>query len=416
MKGGRGEGMRICLLSYRGNPYCGGQGIYVYYLARALRNLGHEVSVISGPPHPECAEGVEAYQLNSLNLYETHKSFLADLSQVHSPIDLFEFVEVCLGTFPEPLTFSLRAYGKIRQLIATRKFDIIHDNQGLGYGMLFMKRLKIPVVATIHHPIPIDRDLQIAEAETLRRKLRLKMWYSFCAMQKIVSRRMDRVITVSQSSADAIERTLKVPRDRLRIAYNGIDIDFFKRDGNVAKMPNSLILVNSGEQSIKGVPYLLKALYLLKGRTEVKLTIVGSSNPDGQYPRLVREYGLEDTVTFTGRVTMEGLVRQYLSSEICVIPSLYEGFGFPAAEAMSCHLPVISTTAGALPEVVGRDGETGIIVPPAAPEALATAIESLLGDENLRRKMGEAARKRVEKEFTWEQAAKKTLEVYEEVL
>ena len=408
--------MKICLLSYRGNPYCGGQGIYVYFLARELRNLGHEVHVMSGPPYPEVAERVELHQLESLNLYESGDPILKNFSRVHNPIDFYEFMGVCLGTFPEPFTFSLRAYRKIRELLTYHKFDIIHDNQGLGYGLLLMKRLKVPVVATIHHPIPIDRDSELAQARNLLEKFKTKRWYSFCAMQGRVSRRMERVITVSQSSADAIERSYKVRRSRLRVVHNGIDIDLFKKDGSVPKELNSLILVNSGEQSIKGVPYLLKALHLLRNGVEVKLTIVGSPVPDGQYPKLVKEYGLEDIVTFTGRVTREELVKHYLASEICVVPSLYEGFGFPAAEAMSCQLPVITTKAGALPEVVGQDGDAAIIVPPADPEALAVAIKRLLGEESLRRKMGEAGRKRVERNFTWEQAAKRTLEVYEEVL
>ena len=408
--------MRICLLCYRGNPYCGGQGIYIYYLARELYNQGHEVHVISGPPYPEVAEGVTLHPLESLNLYETGDSLIKSLSRVKNPIDFYEFAAVCLGTFPEPLAFSLRAYRRIREIIKDYRFDIIHDNQCLGYGLLLMKHLKIPVVATIHHPIPIDRDLEISQAETLWEKFRLKRWYAFCFMQGIVSRRMERVITVSQSSVDAIERSLKVPRDRLRMVYNGIDCNLFKNDDSVVKEPHSLILVNSSEQSVKGVPYLLKAMQLLKNGTDVRLKVVGTPSPDGQNLKLVKEYGLQDIVTFTGRVTMEELVRHYVSSEICVVPSIYEGFGLPAAEAMSCQLPVVTTSGGALPEVVGRDGETSIIVPPADPGAIASAVERLLEDQNLRRQMGEAGRKRIEQNFSWEQAARKILEVYQEVL
>ena len=286
--------MKVCLLTYRGNPYCGGQGIYIYYLARALQNLGHEVQVMSGPPHPVVTEGVKLHQLSSLNLYESNDSLPANFPRVRNPLDFYEFMATCLGIFPEPLTFSLRAYRKIRELSPYHKFDIIHDNQGLGYGLLLMKRLKVPVVATIHHPIPIDRDMELAEARTLREKFQLKRWYSFCAMQQRVAGRMDRVITVSQTSADAIERSLKVHRSKLRVVYNGIDINFFKKDDSVPKEPNSLVLVNSGEQSIKGVPYLLKALHLLKDEIKFKLTVVGSPIPDGQYLRLVKEYGLED--------------------------------------------------------------------------------------------------------------------------
>lgn len=408
--------MKICLLSYRGNPYCGGQGIYIYYLARALRDLGHEIQVMSGPPHPVVAEGVKPHQLESLNLYESEDSLVRNLSRVRNPIDFYEFMAVCAGTFPEPLTFSLRAYRKIRELLPYHRFDIIHDNQCLGYGLLLMQRLKVPVVATIHHPIPIDRELELAQAGTLREKFKMRRWYSFCGMQSRVARRMDKVITVSESSAGAIEYSHKVPRDKIRVVYNGIDIDLFKRNDGVTKEPNSLILVNSGEQSTKGVPYLLKALHLLRDGIEVRLTVVGSLTPGGQCMKLIKEYGLGDIVSFTGRVTMDELVEHYLASEICVVPSLYEGFGFPAAEAMSCQLPVITTSGGALPEVVGRDGDTGIMVPTADADALAAAVKSLLADEALRRKMGEAGRKRVESNFTWEQAAKETVEAYEEVL
>lgn len=408
--------MKICLLSYRGNPYCGGQGIYIYYLARALRDLGHEIQVMSGPPHPVVAEGVKPHQLESLNLYESEDSLVRNLSRVRNPIDFYEFMAVCAGTFPEPLTFSLRAYRKIRELLPYHRFDIIHDNQCLGYGLLLMQRLNVPVVATIHHPIPIDRELELAQAGTLREKFKMRRWYSFCGMQSRVARRMDKVITVSESSAGAIEYSHKVPRDKIRVVYNGIDIDLFKRNDGVTKEPNSLILVNSGEQSTKGVPYLLKALHLLRDGIEVRLTVVGSLTPGGQCMKLIKEYGLGDIVSFTGRVTMDELVEHYLASEICVVPSLYEGFGFPAAEAMSCQLPVITTSGGALPEVVGRDGDTGIMVPTADADALAAAVKSLLADEALRRKMGEAGRKRVESNFTWEQAAKETVEAYEEVL
>lgn len=408
--------MKICLLSYRGNPHCGGQGIYIYYLAQALQNLGHEVQVMSGPPYPDIPDGVTLHRLESLNLYESKGSLLPTIFRLHNPINFYEFMAVCAGTFPEPLTFSLRAYRRIRQLLSSQKFDVIHDNQCLGYGLLLMKHLNVPVVTTIHHPIPIDRDLAVAQARNLWEKVRLQVWYSFCTMQRRVARRIDRVITVSQSSAEAIERTLNVPGDRLRLVYNGVDIDLFKQDDSVPKQPHSLLLVNSGEQSIKGVSYLLKALHLLRNGVNVKLTVIGSPAPNGQNLQFIKKYGLEDLVTFTGRVTMAELIQRYSAAEICVVPSLYEGFGLPAAEAMACRLPVITTTGGALPEVVGRDGETGILVPPADSAALATAIKRLLDDEHLRLKMGEAGRKRIERNFTWEQAAKKTIEVYQEVM
>ena len=408
--------MKICLLSYRGNPYCGGQGIYIYYLSRALRDLGHEVEVMSGQPYPKVADGIKLHRLASLNLYETEDSVWTILSRLNDLINVYEVMSVCTGTFPEPLTFSLRAYRRIKELLPETRFDIVHDNQCLGYGLLLLRRPGIPVVATIHHPIPIDRQIAIAQARRLWRKLLVRRWYAFCGMQGRVARRLERVITVSQSSAESIKQAHGVSSNQIRVIHNGIDTDLFRRTNRVPKEPNSLVLVNSGEQSVKGVAYLFQALRLLRNGTDIKLTVVGSPVPDGQYLKLIREYGIEDMVTFTGRVSAEELVRRYSAAEMCVVPSLYEGFGLPAAEAMACELPVVCTTGGALPEVMGRDGEAGLLVPPAQPEALASAIRKLLADASLRRRMGEAGRRRVEEQFTWRRAAQKTVEVYQEVM
>lgn len=407
--------MKICLLSYRGNPYCGGQGIYIHYLSRALRDLGHEVNVMAGPPYPDLADGVKLHCLESLNLYETRYSLPSFLSRLNDPINVCEVMQACTGTFAEPLSFSLRAYRRIRELLPDTSFDVIHDNQCLGYGLLLMKRLGIPVVATIHHPIPIDRQMALAQATALRRKFLLRRWYAFCGMQGRVARRLPRVITVSESSGEAIEQAHGVGKTQLRIVPNGVDADVFKRE-DVPRQANTLVLVNSGEQSVKGVPYLFQALRLLKDGRGIKLIVVGSALPNGQYRRLIRQYGIEDMVTFTGRVTREELVRQYSVAEMCVVPSLYEGFGLPAAEAMSCELPVISTTGGALPEVLGENGETGVLVPPADPQALAAAVLRLLDDAALRRRMGEAGRRRIESEFSWRRAAQKTVDVYGELM
>jgi glycosyltransferase involved in cell wall biosynthesis len=236
-------------------------------------------------------------------------------------------------------------------------------------------------------------------------------------MQRIVAQRLDRVINVSQASAQETQCVFKIPQSKLRVVYNGIDTQTFRKQDGVLKEPNSLIMVGNTEDRKKGILYLLQAMQILKDGVKIKLTIVDRKPPDTLYaPQLVREFGLEDRVTFSGRLDVAELVRCYSAAEIAITPSLYEGFGFPPAEAMSCGLPVITTRGGALPEVVGEDGEAGILVPPADPRSLAAAIKQLLANEPLRRKMGEAGRKRIERLFTWEEAAKKTVEVYQEVL
>ena len=407
--------MKICLLSYRGHPYGGGQGIYIHHLSKALCGLGHEVQLLSGPPHPNVIEAIKVHKLESLDLYSLNGRLPEKPLRMLTPLNFCEVVSTLLGVFPEPLTFSMRAYGKLRSILRRERFDIIHDNQCLGYGLLLMRHFEIPIVCTIHHPVSVDRDIDVRNAKGWWQKFKMIRWYSFLPMQRFVSRRMDRIVAVSHNSADDTARMFKIPRDKFRVVHNGVDINLFDKDESVGKEPNSLIVVG-GHSPIKGLTHLLGAIRLLRNERDLKLTVVGGS-PDGKYSLgLVREYGLEDVVTFTGRISHEELVRCYLASEVAVVPSLYEGFGFPAAEAMSCGVPVVSTTAGALPEVVGPDGEAGLLVPPGDADALAKAISRLLADDFLRRKMGEAARRRVESHFTWEEAAKKTVAVYEELI
>ncbi len=409
--------MRICLLTYRGNMYCGGQGVYVYYLAKALHELGHEVHVIAGPPYPTPPEGVTLHKLEALNLYETNSfSLLSSPLRMFTPINLYEAAAVHIGMFPDIFTFSMRAYLKLRDLMSRQRFDIIHDNQTLGYGLLLAKSLGVPIVATIHHPISIDMAASLTEVRSWLTRFRRTIFYSFLIMQGVVSRRMDRVVTVSKTSAADAIRAFKLPQHRVRIVHNGIDTGIFRRLDHVEKEPNSLVIVGKTEDKKKGVPFLLKAVQLLKDDVDVKVKVVGIQGPDDGYrTKLVQKLGIADRVTFTGHVGADELVRLYSSAEIAVTASLYEGFGLPAAEAMACGTPVVATRAGALPEIVGEHG-TGVLVPPADPPALAAAIKRLLADKQLRQRMGDAARKRIEDSFSWDVAARKTLEVYQEVL
>jgi glycosyltransferase involved in cell wall biosynthesis len=415
--------MRICLLTYRGNPYSGGQGIYIYYLSRELRRMGHEVDVIASAPLPEVNEGVVLHQLRSSSIYHPGSTFRKNLPKVRNPIDLYELCASRLGVFAEPLAFSFRAYARLKELCKQRRFDIIHDNQGLGYGLLLMKRLKIPVIATIHHPLPIDSQADLEQANGFRQRWRIKRFYSFIRMQALVARRLDRVITVSQSSAKDTNLFFRVPADRLRVVYNGIDTDIYRVDEETSRARDGLIMVANTDDRKKGVLYLLQALQLLR-KDGIKLTIVDDAERHSSYIedvgplpsygfKLVRKLNLDGMVHFTGRLTRDELVKRYSAAKIAVVPSLYEGFGLPAAEAMACGVPVIATTGGALPEVVG---DAGILVPPKNADALAAAIKQLLADKQAQQRMSEAGRKRVREKFSWEQAARKTLEVYQEAL
>ena len=423
--------MKICLLCYRGNKYCGGQGVYLYYLSRELHRLGHEVDVIVGPPYPDIAEGVRVHKLEGLNLYDRKHEGNGLLPQenpfgIFAPFNLYDLAGTKLGMFPEMVTFSIKAYLKVREVLPAHRFDIIHDNQCLAYGLLLMKTLKVPLVATIHHPLPIDAKAELAQEPSVLERIKRVLFYP-PVMQGIVARRLDGVITDSESSTREVSKIFGVPESKMRAVYPGIDTSLFRRvdgcGGEFEKMDGSgrqqgrLIMVGRTSDRRKGILYLLQALRLLmRDNIALKLTIVDKVNHnDGFALDLIREYELEDMVAFTGRVTTEELVREYSAAQIAITPAVYEGFGFPAAEAMACEVPVIATRAGALPEVV-EDGKSGILVPPQDPYALAKAIKRLLEDEPLRRRMGGEGKSRVAQCFSWEQTARQILDVYEAVL
>jgi len=207
------------------------------------------------------------------------------------------------------------------------------------------------------------------------------------------------------------------------VVYNGIDTGIYNGNEEASQSRDGLIMVANTDDRKKGVLYLLQALQLLKD-DGVKLTIVDDAARHSSYiedvgplpsygSKLVRKLNLDGMVRFTGRLTREELARHYAAARIAVVPSLYEGFGLPAAEAMACGTPVIATTGGALPEVVG---DAGMLVPPANAGALAAAIGQLLNDKEAQQRMGEAGKKRVKEQFNWEQAARETLEVYQEAM
>ncbi len=407
--------MKIGLLSYRGNPYCGGQGIYLTYLANELINLGHEVHVIVGPPWPLFLKGATVHHVENFNFFGKKSDFLppGNPFKIFSPLHFYEFGASRLGIFPEIKAFSFRAFLKLLNLSRTHRFDILHDNQCLGYGMLLWKLLGIPVVSTLHHPLSIDRATWFEQPSTMKQKVKRVLYYPLL-MQKIVSNRLDRIITVSHDSAREIHRAFGIPPAKIRVVYNGLDSREFAPIPGLAKKPNSLIFVGNSEDRKKGLLYLLQALAYLP--ENVSLTVVDGGAPQRSFgPMLAEKFKVGHRVFFTGKIGPGELVRLYGSTEIAVVPSLYEGFGFPAAEAMACELPVVSSTAGALPEVVGNDG-AGILVPARDAPALAKAIGRLLKNPELRRQMGRAGRFRVVNLFSWENAARQMVEVYREAI
>jgi glycosyltransferase involved in cell wall biosynthesis len=279
--------------------------------------------------------------------------------------------------------------------------------------MLLWKYLGAPVVSTLHHPLSIDRATWFEQPSNLKQKVYRVLYYPLI-MQRIVSNRLDRIITVSHDSAREITNAFRVPPEKIRVVYNGLDSQEFAPIPGMPKKPNSLIFVGNSEDRKKGLLYLLQALTYLP--EDITLTVVDGGAPRRSYASMLTEkFRMGHRVHFTGKINPDDLIRYYCRAEIAVVPSLYEGFGFPAAEAMACELPVISSTAGALPEVVGNDG-AALLVPPRDARAIADAVFKLIKNPDLRRRMGQAARKRILELFTWENAARRMVEVYREVI
>jgi glycosyltransferase involved in cell wall biosynthesis len=408
--------MKICLLSYRGNPYCGGQGIYVMYIARELVRLGHEVHVVTGPPYPFEEKGIVIHRISNHNYFNKGRDFIKPHKPFATlmPLNLYEFIAAKFGIFPEIETFSIRAFLKLKELLKTHRFDIIHDNQCLGYGFLLIQQLGVPFVSTIHHPLSIDRTTWFEYPSTFNLKMKRILYYPLM-MQKFVSNKMYRIITVSHNAAVEIQKAFGVSLDNIRVIYNGMDSNIFYPVKEAKKKKNSIIIVGNVEDRKKGIIFLLKAMSL--ARHKVMLTIVDGGAPNrSSVPLLIDKLGLNGRVTFTGKIPISRLIQLYSQTEIAVLPSLYEGFGFPAAEAMACELPVITTTAGALPEVVGAHMKTGYLVPPRDAAAIAEGIDFLLDHPEVRQTMGKAARQRVLEIFTWENAVRELVTMYEEAI
>nr|WP_202451821.1 glycosyltransferase family 4 protein [Streptomyces sp. SID4948] len=408
--------MRVALLSYKGNPYCGGQGVYVRHLSRELAALGHRVEVIGAQPYPvldAVGAGVTLTELPSLDLYRQPDPFRTPgRGEYRDWIDALEVATMWTGGFPEPLTFSLRA----RRHLAARRgdFDVVHDNQTLGYGLL---GLGLPLVTTIHHPITVDRRLELAAAPHWKRRLSVRRWYGFTRMQKRVARRLPSVLTVSGSSKDEIAEDLGVRPDRIHAVHIGADTRLFSPDPAVAEVPGRIVTTSSADVPLKGLVFLVEALAKLRAsRPDAHLVVVGKRPDKGPVADAIAARGLAGAVEFVKGISDAELVDLIRGAEVACVPSLYEGFSLPAAEAMATGTPLVATTGGAIPEVAGPDGETCLAVPPGDPGALAAALDRLLGDRELRRRLGAAGRARVLARFTWTRAAQSTAELYREAI
>jgi len=405
--------LSIAYLTYRGKPHVGGQGVYTRHLTKALVDLGHTVTVFGGQPYPVLDERIELHKLPSLDLWNDHfPGRFPGYWELKNKADWAEAFSHLRGTFGEPLAFSMRALEVLKK--RQGDFDLVHDNQCLGYSILGIEKL-IPTIVTLHHPITRDRALEMAHTATWRKRYSIGRWYNFVKMQGRVASRMPRIVVVSENSIKDIHADMGVSLDRMRLVPVGVDPELFKPMPQVARKPGRLITTASADVALKGLSYLLEAVAKLRAERDVTLTIIGKPR-EGASNDLIDQLGLRPHIEFVSGVTDERIVELYAEAELAVVPSLYEGFSLPAIEAMSTGICLVATDGGALPEVTGIDGDTVLQCKAGDVDALVTVIRLGLDDPQLRARVGDAGRRRVVERWSWKHCAQLTVEQYRDVL
>ena len=404
--------MRIGLLSYRSNPFSGGQGIYIKHLSKALSKLGHDVWVLSGPPYPELDESIGLIKIPSLNLFEIDNRLQAfKLRYLLSPLDLYEWLSVMTGGFPEPYTYGKRVLKYLQSL--NEDFDILLDNQSLSDSLLEIQKL-YPLAVTIHHPITKDHRLEMENANSWKERLSSLRWHNFLPMQKRVAPNLNRIICVSGPSKNDIIDEFLVHPEKIEIILNGIDVEKFVPNDNVTQLNYKLITTASADIPLKGLKYLIKALpKILEVFPSASLDVIGKSPTDSDVRKLIQDLNLEDKITFYSGVSEDEIIHLYHESSVAVIPSLYEGFGFGAGEAMACGVPLVSTHSGGLKDVVG---DCALKIQPKSSEQIEKAVMDLFQNPEQRKELAKKGRERMVELFDWKIAAKSYVAVFQEVI
>ena len=403
--------LKICLLGYRSHPFGGGQGVYINYLSKALVETGHTVDVISGQPYPLLDPRVRLIKMPSMDLFANGLASLR-LHHIRSLSNIIEWISKLTGGFAEPYTFGRRVVKYLKK--NGEEYDLIHDNQSLSYGMLTIQRMGLPLVTTLHHPITSDLRIAMRAANSCWHRLLICRWHSFLVMQKQVVGRLKHIVTVSECSRQDIAKDFGIHPEGINLVYNGIDTVLFAPDLDIERKPFRLMATASADQPLKGLRYLLEAFALLLPHyPQLELLLVSKPKPGGGTERLIDKLDIRDRIIFVHGISTEEMVHYYAEASIAVVPSVYEGFGMPAGEAMACAVPIVSTDGGALPEVVG---EAGMVVPARNSQAIADAIATLLDSPELREELAVKGRQRILEKFCWQVAAREMTGYYNQVL
>ena len=402
--------LNIAILSYRSARFGGGQGVYVRDISYALNLIGHKVDVISGPPYPDLHKEVNLIKLPGLNLFETfsfNDRFKKFLNKKNKNIyDYYEFFSVLFGGFPEPRTFGIRAK---KYLEINKEYDLIIDNQSISYDILNIQK-NFPFIEIIHHPITIDYKHELESSQKIKYRISRYRWYSFLKMQKKVAPKIKRIVTPSQSSKNGIINEFKCNEDNISVINNGLDTTEFSPIKDFSRNRNRLITTASADVPIKGLDYTLKALKILKKDfPKIHLIVIGNIKEKGHTQRLIKELEIEDDVIFKSNLSKFQIKELYASSSVAIVSSLYEGFGYPVIEAMSCAIPLIATNISSIPELTSKYAK---LIEPKNELMISNSVKELLLDYSKYKEIAYAGRQHIIQNFNWD----KIIKEYEEII
>ena len=391
--------LKIAILSYRSAPFGGGQGVYVHDISKALTERGHKVDIISGPPYPKVPEGVNLIKLPGLDLFQTF-SFKERIKifknkKKKNILDYFEFCSVLLGGFPEMKTFGHRCHN---YLIQNTDYDTVIDNQSLSYGMLEIQKM-FPFIEIIHHPITKDYKHDLLANNKLLYRFSRYRWYSFLNMQKRVAPKIKNIITPSSNSSQDIAKDFRCNESNITVIHNGLDVNIFVPYKDIKRDPFKLITTASADVPLKGLDYTLTALSILKNEFQnMNLTVIGKLKKDGHTSRLIERLGISDSIVFKTNLTKKEIAEEYAKSSVAIVSSLYEGFGYPVIEAMSCSTPLIAANTSSIPELIGN---YATLIPPKDSTSLANSIKLIINNYDKYKSISNKGRDHIIKNFNW---------------
>tara|TARA_B110000003_G_scaffold107730_1_gene110243 strand:- start:1681 stop:2928 length:1248 start_codon:yes stop_codon:yes gene_type:complete len=391
--------LKIAILSYRSAPFGGGQGVYVHDISKALTERGHKVDIISGPPYPKVPEGVNLIKLPGLDLFQTF-SFKERIKifknkKKKNILDYFEFCSVLLGGFPEMKTFGHRCHN---YLIQNTDYDAVIDNQSLSYGMLEIQKI-FPFIEIIHHPITKDYQHDLLANNKILYRFSRYRWYSFLNMQKRVAPKIKNIITPSSNSSQDIAKDFRCNESNITVIHNGLDVNIFVPYEDIKRDPLKLITTASADVPLKGLDYTLTALSILKNEFQnMNLTVIGKLKKDGHTSRLIERLGISDSIVFKTNLTKKEIAEEYAKSSVAIVSSLYEGFGYPVIEAMSCSTPLIAANTSSIPELIGN---YATLIPPKDSTSLANSIKLIINNYDKYKSISNKGRDHIIKNFNW---------------